>query len=290
MRIGAFARRTHVSAKMLRHYDRIDLLKPAEVDPFTGYRMYTESQEDFVRWVGILRNLGFSLAEIKAMLTGEIRDQGLIDFLKRKRSEITNGMNEQIQRKIQIDTLIRILEKEGFSMEKKIRLTDLTQTDIHDIKKNMPNMEMFLDDVRTLDARRGDRPLVFLRLDLWHFKAVNDDYGFEVGDAVIVAAYDLFKAGLEPLAPDCVFARSHGDEFMACFPGDAALAERIAAGIVSSFEGFDAAPLGLRRGIGCYIGGVIADGGDATLRQRIDDTHEAIEAARKKGRNTFVIQ
>jgi len=31
-----------------------------------------------VRWVGILRNLGFTLAEIKAMLTGEIRTNSTI--------------------------------------------------------------------------------------------------------------------------------------------------------------------------------------------------------------------
>jgi DNA-binding transcriptional MerR regulator len=36
--IGEFARLGAVSIRTLRHYDEIDLLQPAEVDPVTGYR------------------------------------------------------------------------------------------------------------------------------------------------------------------------------------------------------------------------------------------------------------
>ncbi|MDD7769610.1 MerR family DNA-binding transcriptional regulator, partial [Suipraeoptans intestinalis] len=36
--IGAFSKICHVSVKTLRHYDKIGLLAPAEVDRMTGYR------------------------------------------------------------------------------------------------------------------------------------------------------------------------------------------------------------------------------------------------------------
>ena len=42
--IGEFARHGRVSVRMLRHYDAIGLLRPACVDPVTGYRSYEVSQ------------------------------------------------------------------------------------------------------------------------------------------------------------------------------------------------------------------------------------------------------
>ena len=42
--IGDFSRVTFLSVKTLRHYHRVGLLEPAEVDAVTGYRRYTTSQ------------------------------------------------------------------------------------------------------------------------------------------------------------------------------------------------------------------------------------------------------
>ena len=36
--IGRFARATRLSVKALRHYDELGLLRPAFVDPSSGYR------------------------------------------------------------------------------------------------------------------------------------------------------------------------------------------------------------------------------------------------------------
>jgi DNA-binding transcriptional MerR regulator len=42
--IGEFARHGRVSVRMLRHYDAIGLLRPASVDPASGYRFYQAAQ------------------------------------------------------------------------------------------------------------------------------------------------------------------------------------------------------------------------------------------------------
>ena len=44
LKIGDFSKLSRVSIRMLRHYDDIGLLKPAEIDEFTGYRYYQEEQ------------------------------------------------------------------------------------------------------------------------------------------------------------------------------------------------------------------------------------------------------
>ena len=44
LKIGDFSKLSRVSIRMLRHYDDIGLLKPAETDTFTGYRYDREDQ------------------------------------------------------------------------------------------------------------------------------------------------------------------------------------------------------------------------------------------------------
>ncbi|GHE77777.1 MerR family transcriptional regulator [Streptomyces longispororuber] len=66
--IGAFARRTRLSAKALRLYDRQGLLPPAYVDGATGYRYYLPAQVERARTVVLLRRLGMPLADIAAVL------------------------------------------------------------------------------------------------------------------------------------------------------------------------------------------------------------------------------
>jgi len=44
LKIGEFSKLSRVSVRMLRHYDEIGLLKPAEIDRFTDYRYYREDR------------------------------------------------------------------------------------------------------------------------------------------------------------------------------------------------------------------------------------------------------
>jgi DNA-binding transcriptional MerR regulator len=55
--IGRFARLTGLSVGALRHYDELDLLRPAEVDRFTGYRRYAADQVEIGLAIARLRDL-----------------------------------------------------------------------------------------------------------------------------------------------------------------------------------------------------------------------------------------
>lgn len=68
MTIGVFARRSRLSAKALRLYDRIGLLQPSSVDRFSGYRTYSASQLEDARLVGRLRRLQMPLDVIGNIL------------------------------------------------------------------------------------------------------------------------------------------------------------------------------------------------------------------------------
>src|SRR5690242_11241079 len=62
--IGEFARRSGLSIRALRLYDRIGLLHPAEVVPGSGYRRYASRQLYAARLIALLRRLDMPLTEI----------------------------------------------------------------------------------------------------------------------------------------------------------------------------------------------------------------------------------
>lgn len=65
--IGEFARRSGLTAKALRLYDELSLLRRDRVDPFTGYRWYAPAQIDRARLVARLRLIGMPLARIRVV-------------------------------------------------------------------------------------------------------------------------------------------------------------------------------------------------------------------------------
>jgi DNA-binding transcriptional MerR regulator len=65
--VGEVARRSGLTAKALRHYDRVGLLTPAEVDATTGYRRYRSDQVGIATLVRVLRDLGVPLDQIKSL-------------------------------------------------------------------------------------------------------------------------------------------------------------------------------------------------------------------------------
>lgn len=65
--IGEAAKRSGVTAKMIRHYELLRLLKLARRTD-SGYRLYDESDVHTLRFIRRARDLGFSMAEIQQLL------------------------------------------------------------------------------------------------------------------------------------------------------------------------------------------------------------------------------
>lgn len=68
MTIKDFARLCGCNPQTLRYYDHVDLLKPVQVDRWSGYRSYEEDQAlNFIR-IKNLQKAGFTIGEIKKLL------------------------------------------------------------------------------------------------------------------------------------------------------------------------------------------------------------------------------
>jgi DNA-binding transcriptional MerR regulator len=66
--IGEFARRSHLSLKALRLYDKRGVLVPSRVDHASGYRYYDTAQLDQARLVVMMRELQLSLKAVRELL------------------------------------------------------------------------------------------------------------------------------------------------------------------------------------------------------------------------------
>ncbi|MBQ9790202.1 MAG: MerR family transcriptional regulator [Clostridia bacterium] len=65
-KIGDVSKICDISIKTLRYYEEFGLVKPVEVDKYTGYRYYSEANLETIYKIQILKELNFSLAEIKS--------------------------------------------------------------------------------------------------------------------------------------------------------------------------------------------------------------------------------
>jgi Cu(I)-responsive transcriptional regulator len=65
--IGEAARLTNVTAKMIRHYEAIGLMPPAD-RTFAGYRLYGDPDLHRLRFIKRARSLGFAMRDIAALL------------------------------------------------------------------------------------------------------------------------------------------------------------------------------------------------------------------------------
>jgi DNA-binding transcriptional MerR regulator len=66
--IGRLARASGLTHRALRHYDELGVLRPVEVDPETGYRLYARSQVADAQLIASLRKLEVPLDEIRRIL------------------------------------------------------------------------------------------------------------------------------------------------------------------------------------------------------------------------------
>ncbi|MEA2506530.1 MAG: hypothetical protein QOH48_1148 [Actinomycetota bacterium] len=166
--------------------------------------------------------------------------------------------------------------------ERKILENQLLHQAFHDPLTGLPNRALFADRVEWVLSRRKNEQCSLLFIDLDNFKEVNDGFGHEQGDALLVAVGKRLR---DTLRPQDTAARLGGDEFAILLDGiwrmEEALAvgERVLAAVQTPFF------LGEREiALGTSIGIAIASG-PSTLGDLLREADVAMYMAKRDGKH-----
>jgi DNA-binding transcriptional MerR regulator len=110
--IGEFGRLGGVSVRTLRHYDEIGLLRPATVDPDTGYRGYSAQQLGQLNRIMALKELGLSLSQARRLLAG-ITLEELQGMLMLRRAQLEHELIEHKNKLLGVEARLRSIAREG---------------------------------------------------------------------------------------------------------------------------------------------------------------------------------
>jgi len=110
--IGEFARLGGVSVRTLRHYDEIGLLRPATVDPDTGYRGYAAGQLGLLNRIVALKELGLSLTQTGRLLDGITLDE-LQGMLILRRAQLERELDQHMNQLLGVEARLRYIAREG---------------------------------------------------------------------------------------------------------------------------------------------------------------------------------
>jgi DNA-binding transcriptional MerR regulator len=110
--IGEFARLGGVSTRMLRHYDGIGVLKPANVDPYSGRRSYDVAQLSMLNRLVALKGLGFSLDEVGVLLSEGVDPAELHGMLRLRQAEFERRVRQDRHALGRVTARLRLIEQE----------------------------------------------------------------------------------------------------------------------------------------------------------------------------------
>jgi len=137
-KIGEFSKLTQISIRMLRYYDETGLLKPAQIDKFTGYRFYSVDQIPILHRIIFLRDSGFQVSEISVALKNWNGDF-ILEELKNKQKEIQTLIRAEKKRMAKIDAAIQDLGKEQMFIHCNVTLKNIPGYPVLALRKIIPD-------------------------------------------------------------------------------------------------------------------------------------------------------
>lgn len=194
---------------------------------------------------------------------------------------IKNGANDFLYKPFSHEEFFCRIMQAAESMERLERMRNMAYTDA---LTGIHNRRYFIDHARTAIAHaiETQSPLSLAILDIDHFKHLNDEYGHDVGDQVLVH----FATNLSEMFDRFLFARTGGEEFCVVFPGlsqDKA-AQLLEVARVQTEQAFVHTAAG---DVSYTFSGGIAEMPVETLEQMLKNADDLLYQAKDAGRNAI---
>ena len=186
--IGDISKYTRISKYSLRYYERIGLLKPAFIDPDSGYRYYTFDQVYIIEIISLCIELGIPLKELTKFIDGE----GTIDYssLLEYGNDIAEQKLKTLQRSVKFIGAIknRIAQTETYPQSGELYTREIQKKYycVTPCKKPRKNAEPFQIIKASLDISYYED-----NYDEWLYSELLE-YGFLCKHSPVKAVYYMF--------------------------------------------------------------------------------------------------
>lgn len=194
--IGEFSRIARITIETLRHYDAIDLLKPAKVDANTGYRYYNAKQLESLNQILALKEVGLSLDEIKRILKEQPTLEEIRGMLKAQLTLTESAIEAAQNRQQSILSRLESLNDKKTMPEYEISLKSTEVFIVAAIRETIPTVEQIpkrWNELFTIIAhwlQENNLP-IGIPMSLYH------DEGYSVTDVDTECAFTIPKKTIE---------------------------------------------------------------------------------------------
>jgi DNA-binding transcriptional MerR regulator len=217
--IGEFSKICRVSAKTLRYYDQIGLLKPGQVDNGSGYRYYAVTQLQDMLLISRLKQYQFSLPEI-ATIIAKNDPRYLADCIRTQQKKLEKQISSQEYLLYQMEQDLTKIERCENIMDSNymIKTANIEPKTIYSLRKRM-GLKDFGTAFDELCSGMGKNRLK----PCGPFLSIYHDDNFNPEDTDIEVGVEIANTGgehIRQLNPGlCCFATHVGpyDDFSKCY-------------------------------------------------------------------------
>jgi diguanylate cyclase (GGDEF)-like protein len=220
--------------------------------------------------------------------------QGALDYITKSHID-PSSIKETIRIALEKAALRRNLSQQQDELQRHMRemeneikaLAVEAQQAKSDHLTGLPGRALFIEAATALRVQSFKQNLTtaVLFIDLDGFKSINDRFGHDHGDAVLVETANVIRASVRDTD---VTGRIGGDEFVICVSATTELIEEIATGVAARIVR-NVREIG--NDVGCSIGIALSDAnsGPLEIETAIQHADEAMYESKKHGKDRFVI-
>jgi len=137
-KIGDFSKLSSISIRMLRHYDKVELLQPVKINEQSRYRYYSAAQLKKVNQIQMLKDMGFNIATIKEIVASD--NMEVIKSQFKNRSAQIKGEMDDLQKQLRLlEASMKTMREDVIEMTYHVSIKEIPERNVASVRKIIPS-------------------------------------------------------------------------------------------------------------------------------------------------------
>ncbi|PEW67838.1 MerR family transcriptional regulator [Bacillus cereus] len=137
-KIGDFSKLSSISIRMLRHYDKVELLQPVKINEQSRYRYYSAAQLKKVNQIQMLKDMGFNIATIKEIVASD--NMEVIKSQFKNRSAQIKGEMDDLQKQLRLlEDSMKTMREDVVEMTYHVSIKEIPERNVASVRKIIPS-------------------------------------------------------------------------------------------------------------------------------------------------------